>query len=232
MPLIVVLIISVIAPIILEMQIKNPQEIADKNTDSTETSEEILPAVVTAGSSITIEEDAIYLIKLHGGSGASKTINVGKEDEEYVYGDNGSLTTGYIKLSRGDVLTTKSHGGGGAYVDDAGTAGKYSTKGGTGLSVYLGTTERLGYVSGGPGANYVGDRGYCTACASDEGTTRWIHGTIVDFENKVNKNSTPSSGTRKTWYTLSETKDTQCSKKDKLGTWKEQEAYYTGGRRR
>lgn len=227
MPLIIVLMLVCVIPtiILISANVGHQTETAELDKVA-EQEEEISAAVVTGGSSITIEENGIYLIKLHGGSGATKVINAGKDNEETVYGSNGSLTTGYIYLSRGDVLTTKVYKGGAA------ANATYSTKGGQGISVSLGTT-RLGYVSGGPGSNMVGDRGYCSACKSDEDSTTWTSGTYSDFVNKVNTGSTASGGTTKTWTTYSSLTDVTCGKNsEKSGTWSNQYAYQYGGRRR
>lgn len=228
MPLIIVLMLVCVIPtiILISANVGHQSEIAEIDKDDIETGEEISAAVVTGGSSITIEEDGIYLIKLHGGSGATKVLNAGKDNEETIYGSNGSLTTGYIYLKRGDVLTTKVYNGGAAASNAT-----YSTKGGQGISVSLGTA-RLGYVSGGPGSNNYRTRNWCSACASDEDTTGDMYpGTVDGFVEKVNTSSTATAGTVKTWYTISST-TAPCSKKDKDGTWSTQEYYQTGGRGR
>lgn len=177
-PLIIVLMLMCIIPtiiLILGVAFDHPTETAelDKNVEQ---SEEIKAAAVQSGKEITIEENGVYIIKLHGGAGAERVVNAGKDNEEKWQGDNGSLTIGYMVLNAGDVLTTKSHSGGGT-----GSGSTRASKGGNGISVYL-NNVRLGYASGGPGASIVGTRTYCGGCSSDEDSATYDYLSSTDYE--------------------------------------------------
>ena len=230
-PLIIVLMLMCIIPtiiLILGVAFDRPTETAelDKNVEQ---GEEISAAIVASKGTITIEEDAIYLIKLHGGAGASGVVNAGKDNEYALDGYDGSLTTGYVYLSRGDVLTTTVYAGGGK------SSSSYSTAGGKGISVALGK-DRLGYVSGGPGAAVTGTRTVCAAksgCTCN-GETSFSDGYTNEFVSSVTGKSTASAGQLGNWKTINTYKSSHWVSDDKGWSDKEytqsdQTYWSTGG---
>ena len=113
-PLIVMLILTIIIPTIIYVGkniIQQPTETAgiEKQEDTNEEKISAATVRVEAGDSYTVPKDGVYKIELHGG----KSADILTADGQTILGNKGKKVTGYVNLSKGNVLESVCHFGGG-----------------------------------------------------------------------------------------------------------------------
>ena len=107
MPLIFILILTIIIPTIIYVgkNIIQPTETAEieKQEDTNEEKISAEKVTVNAGYSYRVPKDGIYKIELHGG----KSADIKRSDGTIILGNKGSKVTGYVRLVKGDILSTE-----------------------------------------------------------------------------------------------------------------------------
>ena len=171
-PLIVMLILTIIIPTIIYVGkniIQQPTETAEIEKQENTNEEKISAALVRveAGDSYTVPKDGVYKIELHGGKSEAVSLSTLDGDDRTYSGNAGKKVTGYVSLSKGDILDTEVHWGGGWKK----LPRSYFGAGGGGISLSI-NGKILGSCSGGPAPSFRSFVG-CEICGTGSGELRF-----------------------------------------------------------